>query len=573
MKRIAVSILLVMVLTGAVSGSRSGYTAYTTWADWARLRLGETAELASSYDRTGDNDDYSRFESPEGFVYEQTDATIKTIDGPGILYRIWMPHVAANHGFALRMFFDGEQTARLTTTTDAILGGTFNYFADPLVNTFAGGQVCYEPIPFSQSLRIETTTLEMPPTGWSSKRYYYQYSFVNFPAGTAVDSYTGSLTEQQQQERSDMVSLFDNAGQHPAGENPAAIVVAHPTTAIPAGLCLTVADLTGPGVVRSLRIRMDNADDVELEGLQLKLYYDGNDIPAVDVSVGNFFGAGDERASYQSIPLGADLTDPQVGLYCYWPMPFRQSILVKLCNTTGESISIDAATVEYESGPIDADMCYLHAVENSSAKQDGDIYHQALSTTGRGHYVGELLYIKQIWNSFYMLEGDDVIVVDGSKTLYGTGLEDIYNGGYYYNWVAAQADEPEGIEPRSAIRPLNGILFVHRESGFARADQYRWRIADAIPFTRSIEVSIENRYAVSNRAQWTSVAFWYQLPCPLEDLDGDCDVDGFDFDAFGARWGQTNCGRCGGADFTGDQNVNVFDLREIGEEWLAGASI
>jgi hypothetical protein len=66
---------------------------------------------------------------------------------------------------------------------------------------------------------------------------------------------------------------------------------------------------------------------------------------------------------------------------------------------------------------------------------------------------------------------------------------------------------------------------------FARADQYRWVIADRVPFAESIEVKIENRYAVVG-ARWTSVSFWYQQPPLTADANCDGRVDFDDIDAF-----------------------------------------
>jgi len=570
MKRTA---FLVLILVAGVAGgalsSDLGYGVYSRWEDWARLRLGRRAGLASSYDRTGGNKDYSYFESPDGQISQEVDATIKTIEGPGIIYRFWMPHLTAKQGFALRMYFDGEQNPRIDTSTADLLGAAYSccYFKAPFVNTFAGGQVSYEPIPFEQSVRIETTTIERPPETWSPRLYYYQYSFMTFPPGSAIDSFD-PCSPAESQERSDVALLFDNAGSHPAGDNPGAIVVGETDFLIQAGTCRTIADLPGSGIIRRLNVRMDSATNAELQGLQLRVFYDGSDAPAVDVSVANFFGAGNERVVYRSLPLGTQSDDLNGEFYCYWPMPFRESVRVELCNTTDANITIDSAKVEYEAKTIDRDMCYLHAVENSSIKQQGQIYHTILSTTGRGHYVGELLYVVQDVNDFRMLEGDDVITVDGTQTLHGTGLEDTYNGGYYYNWVAKQTDEPEGIRPRSAIRPLNGILYVHRETDFARADQYRWRIADGIPFTRSIDVKVECRYSMTG-ASWTSVVFWYQLPDMLEDINADGGVDTLDFAVFGLWFGQSNCGRCGGAELTGDGAVWWDDFGVFSDMWLA----
>ena len=82
---------------------------------------------------------------------------------------------------------------------------------------------------------------------------------------------------------------------------------------------------------------------------------------------------------------------------------------------------------------------------------------------------------------------------------------------------------------------------MHREEGVehARADQYRWYIADRIPFSNSIDVKIENRYAAVG-AQWTSVAFWYEQPPVPGDDDGDGDLDLHDFAAFQGCFGETS---------------------------------
>jgi hypothetical protein len=559
---------LIVSLTASriCAGTPVGYEAYTAWEDWARLHLGFKSDLASSYDRDGGGDDYSQYESPPGLITGDVNAIIKTIEGPGVIYRFWMPHAMARRYFVVRMFFDGEVTPRIDTNSTAIMNGAFSYFSAPLITTFAGGQVCYEPIPFAQSLRIETRNKKLDV--WANQ-HYYQYSYHTFPEGATIDSYTGQLMPQQEQARSEAVSLFNNVGQHPAGSSPTAVDVNVSAIMIGPDSSITLASLTSPGLIRKLNIRMNDANDAELGGLRLQVLYDGQQTPAIDVSIAHFFGAGKERTAYRSIPLGTNSTDPNEGFYCYWPMPFHQSVLVQLYNTTDEPIFVDLAKIEYETKDIDRNMCYLHAVENTSIKQSGQIYHTLLSTTGRGHYVGDLLYVEQDANSFWMLEGDDVITVDGTMTQYGTGLEDAYNGGAYYNWVAPQGDEPEGVCPQSAIRPLNGILYVNKKDFLARADQYRWRIADCIPFSRSIEVNVECRYGITG-SRWTSVGFWYQLPFPLEDLNDDRTIDLADFAIFAQWWLESNCGDCGKADLTGDSQVKWDDLREFTSNWLAG---
>jgi len=54
------------------------------------------------------------------------------------------------------------------------------------------------------------------------------------------------------------------------------------------------------------------------------------------------------------------------------------------------------------------------------------------------------------------------------------------------------------------------------------------------------------------------------------DLDDDGDMDLADFSEFASWWLDSDCGLCGGADFTGDGNVGPDDLEALGENWLTG---
>jgi hypothetical protein len=54
------------------------------------------------------------------------------------------------------------------------------------------------------------------------------------------------------------------------------------------------------------------------------------------------------------------------------------------------------------------------------------------------------------------------------------------------------------------------------------------------------------------------------------DIDGDEDTDFADFSLLGARWRDTVCDECGGADLNGDGRVTGEDFRELAYHWLAG---
>jgi len=56
------------------------------------------------------------------------------------------------------------------------------------------------------------------------------------------------------------------------------------------------------------------------------------------------------------------------------------------------------------------------------------------------------------------------------------------------------------------------------------------------------------------------------------DIDSNGAVDLVDFSRFALYWKESSCGACGGADLTCDGDVDLYDLKEFGDNWLAGVS-
>jgi len=505
------------VLGGTAAGQFNGYEALSQWPSLPLAKTGVTAGLASSYDRTGGNDDFNYYQSPTGPQTTDGPTTIVTLTGPGVITRFWMPHATANVGFDVKMSIDGVPLA-INTNSNAMLDGTVGYMTAPLVSTRAGGQVSYEPIVFQTSLVIESNNwwkTDAPSYGWAKNHHYYQYGYHQLPAGTVVTSYTGTLTAEQTAARADVTDMIANVGSNPAGASGSAVVPAQGAQSIPAGGTLALADLPVSGTIRRLNVAMAGASDAELDALRLRVRYDGRADNAVDVPVSHFFGAGHGRAPYKSLPLGTVSPD---GFYCYWPMPFRQGVTVELYNAGGAAVAIDSAKVEYEAAAVAPQTGYLHAAYREEMTTAGQEYHQLLSAAGQGHYVGNLLYVQtpDVYRS--ILEGDDIITVDGTDVLHGTGLEDAYNGGYYYNHVLVQTDDGDTSYPRSAIGPYSGLLRMNFDTfappdSYVRSDQYRWLIGDCVPFTEGIDVKIEN-YGQRGGILFGSTAFYYVVPEP-----------------------------------------------------------
>jgi hypothetical protein len=542
------------------------YESLLNWSDLPRAKFLITPGLAGSYDRLGYNYDYNNYLWPPGRITTDANTVITELSGPGLITRFWMPHAAANAAFTVRIFVDG--ILRIDTNSNTFLDGNYDYITSPFVQTLLGGQTSYESIAFQNSLRIESNNFA-PGGGWAREHHYYQYNFQLFPPSTVVTPYTGTLTPQQLEARTAVAATLTHLGQNPAGPDPAAMILTAPAQTIPPLTSLPLADLAGPGRIRRLMLKMpSDSNDADLLDIHLRIRYDSLPAWAVDVPVAHFFGAGLGRALYKSLPLGTDSPD---GFYSFWPMPFRRQILVELYNSSLEHpVSIGTAQIEYETVSLPCDTGYLHTLYMHEITVANQLYHHLLTINGTGHYVGNILSIEQADDARSILEGDDIITIDPGAAseiiLNGTGLEDAYNGGYYYNHVLEQTNDGDIPNPVSGFAPFHGLLYMDFFDlpGFSRTrtDQYRWLIPDFVPFTHGIDVKIENYNAQAGVA-FTSTAFYYLIP----DTSPICLAD---FARFASCW-LADCtdSDCTDSDLDHSGHVNEVDFVLFVQSWLA----
>ncbi len=545
----------------------TGYEALTHWEALSWSKAGTGSLLFSSYDRTGANLDYSYYLSPTGFqTGTVSDAVVASVDGPGVLSRFWMPHSTADRSFDLRVFVDG--TLVIDTNSNLYLAGNYGYVDGTLTHTMAGGQTSYEPIVFQESLLILS---ENKGTGDSSSRkHYYQYNVQTLSPNAHVFATTGTLSPQQQAARNLAAGVMQNIGSNPGGTGPAASTLTTPTQSIAAGQSLTLAGLAGSGTVKAMHLGLQSATDAELDGLRLRVSYDGASSHAIDVAVSQFFGVGQGRQDYQSLPMGVS---DDGSFYAYWPMPFREGAVIELYNATGSDIVLGGATVEAELGEVAPQAGYFHAVYHEQTTTPGQQNHELLDVQGAGHYVGNLLWVELEDDRRNILEGDDIITIDGTQVLYGTGLEDAYNGGYYYNHIGGLSNDGDSPFPESDDAPFAGLLrmdFDTQGDPQTRTDQYRWLIADPVAFEESINVTIEN-FGNQGGATFGSTAFYYLVDAFTGDLNGDGFVGIADLDIVLANWGTAvTLGDWRLGDASNDGWVGDDDLNAVLSNWGAG---
>jgi D-arabinan exo alpha-(1,3)/(1,5)-arabinofuranosidase (non-reducing end) len=275
------------------------------------------------------------------------------------------------------------------------------------------------------------------------------------------------------------------------------------------GETITLADLTGPGVVTHIWLTVAANEYGWPRLLRLRVYYDGSPTPSVDAPVGDFFavGHGFERP-VDSLVVRASSEGRSRN--SYWPMPFRKSCRITVTNEGRRRVSNLYYHVDWKKVPsLAAGTAYFHARYRQSLPASGGAPYEVLSVRGRGHYVGTVFSVVQAEAGWFG-EGDDFFFVDGEKkpSIEGTGTEDYFNDAW-------------GL--RVDTGPYAGASVAEGTGLGSRMTAYRWHLTDPIPFRTSLKFELEHKgwtfnpdgsvkSASGERTDLiSSVAFWYQV--------------------------------------------------------------
>jgi hypothetical protein len=264
---------------------------------------------------------------------------------------------------------------------------------------------------------------------------------------------------------------------------------------IAAGATAVIADLKGPGVIVGFWCTVASPDKYYLRRTLLRFYWDGESSPSVDVPLGDFFGTGMQYKQYVTPYIGMS----SGGFYCYFPMPFNISARVEVVNQTGQEITSFYYHIDYQqlARPLEPEMAYFHASWHREPRTDPHHSYTILEAEGRGHFVGLNMSMQSYNNDTQFLEGNELVYVDGEKkpSITGTGTEDYFNSGWYFNRGEFAA-------------PYHGLIL--KDDSLHRIAAYRFHIQDAIPFTSSLRFTIEHGNQNVEIADYASTAYWYQ---------------------------------------------------------------
>lgn len=285
-----------------------------------------------------------------------------------------------------------------------------------------------------------------------------------------------------------------------------------PSIRVKAGSEFTLADIDGSGAIQQIWMTPTGHWRYWI----LRMYWDGEAQPSVEVPVGDFFACGwGQYAQVTSLPV---CVNPGSALNCYWVMPFRKSARITIENIAEQDQTI-YYQINYTLTQVPADEAYFHAqFRRVNPLPYKKVYTIVDGIRGKGQYVGTHM----CWgvnNNSWWGEGEIKFYLDGDTqfpTICGTGTEDYFCGSYGF-----EARDQEGKRQyREYTTPYAGMPQVIRPDGFEAANTrfslYRWHIVDPIRFEKDLKVTMQalgwrsgGRY-LPLQDDISSVAFWYQ---------------------------------------------------------------
>lgn len=304
------------------------------------------------------------------------------------------------------------------------------------------------------------------------------------------------------------------------------------------GSTTLLADIQGCGVINHIWITVDDrtsdGDCFVLRDLVIKMTWDDENTPAVEVPLGDFFCCGfAKECIVNSYPIAVV---PARGMNSYFSMPFQKRAKIELVNQHKNKIpaffyQIDYCLYDSLPDPI----LYFHAKWNrEKLTQKARDYTILDGVHGKGIYVGTYLALQTL-ERYWWGEGEVKFYLDGDEefpTICGTGTED-YVGG---SWSFAKQENGRTVE-QTYSTPFLGYPYYSSHDDLSyhpyynddcppMRGMYRFHIPDPIYFEKDIRVTIQQIGMCHNglferQDDVSSVAYWYQEKggeneyCPL----------------------------------------------------------
>jgi len=443
----------------------------------------------TSADPSGENDD--GFSGKYSFVRKEGDGlVIADLKGPGVVTRFWTPTPTDD---PVEFYFDGERSPRLVVPFRRLFVGGPAPFRSPLVGFGAGGYYSYVAIPYARSLKVIVR---------GPRVQFYQLNWASYPAGRAVASWTAADSSSDALQAGSTVLAAAGSDLSALTAPPGSTVERHDVTlSTRPGAAISLFEAARGGRIVGVRLSPAAELMADERASLLRVTWEGADRPAIEAPIEDLFGGAWGRPAMAGL-LAGTVRDTA---YLWFPMPFDRSARVELVQAAGAAARTVHATIYTADVPRRAGEGHFYAIWRHENPTVPGRPFTFVRDEGSGHIVGVTLQVQGIeTDGTPFFEGDDRVVIDGDTVVAGTGSEDSFNGGWY--------DIPGRWDARRSF-PLSGALGY--SNPLARTGGYRFFLADAYPWQRSIDFTIEHGENVRNSVagDYAAVTYLY-APTP-----------------------------------------------------------
>lgn len=301
---------------------------------------------------------------------------------------------------------------------------------------------------------------------------------------------------------------------------------------------IVLLNATGSGMIRHIWFTIPPEHPEHMRNLILRFYWDNQEIPSVEVPIGDFFGIAHGRqrhllTRYISMQEGK-------GFNCNFPMPFKKAARITAKNESDTEIELFFYQIDYSLGDIfDKNTGYFHAQFRRQNPCPLNTDYTILDgVKGRGVYVGTVLGIRNCFKDHldeWWGEGEVKFYIDGDEgypTICGTGTEDYIGSGWGTEETLTQDKGAPIIDNKNGYYSLyrlhidDPIYFKEKlkvtiqQLGAGHENTAREFYGQKGGYYRAVGTKEEEGICIFERSDdYSSVAFWYQelptQPFPL----------------------------------------------------------
>jgi hypothetical protein len=369
-----------------------------------------------------------------------------------------------------------------------------------------GSSIIATALPFADELKVTA--------GSANSNFYSMYR--KLPLGARLPAYGDPAATSQ------AVALLRAAGTDIAPTGIPSLTGTASLGAANSPVTLTTIS-GGPYQIRAIKVQVPLDEAVELGNATMQIYWDGEASPSVDAPIK--FLAGDGAGVYQ--PAGRQLVQgllanttsdgkTYTSFNLYYPMPFASSARIVIVPTSAAAgLAGINWSVRYQAF-TDPKTWWapFHANYVSIPKPVAGQSMTFLDYRGSGKLIGTVVNFGRVGGT---LEGNPYFYLDDSQTpqFAGTGTEEWgFGGDYWYN----------GQQVSLAMAGLPSATNNPPGANVDGAAEYRFLIADSIPFNSRIIVKWEHGGVNEWQLPYRATMLWYGTPVQTAVLSDDLQV-------------------------------------------------